>query len=185
MAESPGTWKKSGLPVQRQRAIYRVRAADRAGAEKLAAERWRNGDTSDVPGFNWAELVSCNGTPAPDAERERQDVEVVHRFLHERERLIQQLGGDPFNPSANDAISASQVAADLGWTYAAGGGALAPDVGRATAALGRLCSARRSVCFVRPRMRTGERGEIRLYCTPEYLERLSADLEVGAPQMTV
>lgn len=171
--------------VQRQRAIYRVRADDRESAEKLAAERWRSGDSSDVPGFSWDELVSCTGTPAPDVAGERQDVEVVYRFLHERERLIQQLGADPFNPGATDAISASRVAADLGWTQPAAGGALAPDVGRATAALEWLCSARRVVCFARPRIRSGERGEIRLYCTPEYLERLGADLEVVAPQAAV
>ena len=105
--------------VHRDRAVYRIRAADREEAEKLAADRWRTGDDSDVPGYDWSELISCVGQPAADAERSRQDVEVVYRFLNERERLIQQLGGDPFNPSANDAISASQVAADLGWVKVA------------------------------------------------------------------
>ena len=31
-------------------------------------------------------------------------------------------------------------------------------------------------------MRGGERGEIRLYCTPGYLEQLSADVEDAASQ---
>ena len=32
-----------------------------------------------------------------------------------------------------------------------------------------------TVCFERDRVRSGERGSVRLYCTPEYLERLSED----------
>ena len=110
------------------------------------------------------------------------DVEVVYRFLAERERLILHLGGDPFNPSANDAIAAAQVAADLGWIRPITDGMAVPDATRATVALERLCAARRVVCFSRPRMRGRERGEIRLYCTPEYLERLSADVERTAQQ---
>lgn len=168
--------------VHRQRAIYRIRANDRQTAERIAAERWRGGDASDVPGYEWSELVSTSGQGAPDPERSRQDVEVVYRFLRERERLIQQLGGDPFNPSANDAISASQVASDLGWSRGVPASGSTPDVARATAALETLCSARRVVCFARSRMRGRERGEIRLYCTPEYLERLSAGLTVPEPQ---
>lgn len=163
--------------VQRTRAVYRVQAHDRQAAEKVAADRWREGQPSDVPGYGWSELVSCTGHPAPDAERARQDVEVVSRFLQQRERLIQRLGADPFNPNLNDAISAAQVAADLGWVRPTPAPTTIPDVARATAALERLCSAHRAVCFERPRMRRGERGEIRLYCTPEYLERLSANLE--------
>lgn len=169
--------------VHRNRAVYRIRAADREEAERIAADRWRAGDESDVPGYRWSELVSCVGQLAPDAERAGQDVQVVYRFLNERERLIQQLGGDPFNPSANDAISASQVAADLGWVKLNPGAQASPDVTRATAALEALCNERRVVCFERSRMRGGERGEIRLYCTPEYLERLSADLESTEPQV--
>jgi hypothetical protein len=162
--------------VHRQRAIYRVRASDREAAEQVAAERWREGDPSDVPGFDWCELASTAGRPAPERERLEQDAEVVYRFLQARERLIQQLGGDPFNPAANDAISASQVASDLGWTRVDHGRPPAADVARATAALEGLCHQRRVVCFVRPRQRGTERGEIRLYCTPEYLERLSEGL---------
>lgn len=170
--------------VHRQRACYRVHAKDRETAERIAAERWRLGEPSDVPGYDWSELVSTQGQSASDPERINQDLEVVYRFLHERERLIQQLGGDPFNPSANDAISASQVASDLGWSrpLPRAGSHSEPDIARATAALESLCSARRVVCFARPRMRAGERGEIRLYCTPEYLERLSANLSVVETQ---
>jgi hypothetical protein len=163
--------------------VYRVRALDREAAERIAAERWRAGEESDVPGFEWSELVSCTGYVASEADRGRQDVEVVYRFLNQRERLIQQLGGDPFNPSPNDAISAAQVAADLGWVRAVAAGPAGPDVARATAALEWLCAARRVVCFARPRLRGGERGEIRLYCTPEYLEQLSAGLEAVQPQV--
>ena len=169
--------------VHRQRVVYRVRAQDRETAEQLAAERWRNGDLSDVPGYEWSELVSCSAYPAPDPERARQDTELVYRFLRQRERLIQQLGGDPFNPSANDAISAAQVAADLGWVRQTPGGSPIPDVARSTAALEILCTSRRVVCFPRTRMRGGERGEIRLYCTPEYLERLSVDMDVSSAQV--
>ena len=162
--------------VQRQRTIYRVRANDREAAEQAAAERWRDGDPSDVPGYDWCELVTAAGHPSAERERLEQDVEVVYRFLQARERLVQQLGGDPFTPTANDAISAAQVASDLGWTRADQGRPPVADVARATAALEGLCDDRRVVCFVRPRQRATERGDIRLYCTPEYLERLSEGL---------
>ena len=162
--------------VHRQRVIYRVRANDREAAEQIAARRWRAGDHSDLPGFDWTELVSAAGHPAAEPDRLEQDAEVVYRFLQARERLIQQLGGDPFNPTANDAISASQVASDLGWTRSDHGRPPTADVARATAALEGLCRQRRVVCFARPRQRRTERGEIRLYCTPEYLERLSEGL---------
>jgi hypothetical protein len=33
------------------------------------------------------------------------------------------------------------------------------------------------VCLQRQRVRVGERGEIRLYCTAEYLDELSAELQ--------
>ena len=169
--------------VHRQRAIYRVPARDREAAEQIAAERWRQGDPSDLPGYDWSELVGSAGYAALEPDRLAQDVEVVFRFLRAREALILQLGGDLFNPSANDAISAAQVASDLGWSRSDGQGrSSVPDVPRATAALERLCSGRRVVCFTRARLRGGERGEIRLYCTPEYLESLSADIGVTEAQ---
>lgn len=168
--------------VHRARSVYRVQAHDRETAERIAASRWREGERSDVPGYDWAELASCTAFPVAEPDRAAMDVEVVYRFLAERERLILHLGGDPFNPSANDAISAAQVAADLGWIRAVAEGVAVPDATRATEALEHLCSARRVVCFSRPRMRGRERGEIRLYCTPEYLESLSADVERSTPQ---
>jgi len=163
--------------VYRQRAIYRVDAEDRETAERLATQRWREGAQSVVPGFDWCELESVRASESPKPEQREQDAELVLRFLKERERLILRLGGDLFNPSMNDAISASQVAADLGWSRPATTGGPVPDIPRATEALEWLCRKRRVICFERPRVRAGERGEIRLYCTPEYLETLTADLD--------
>lgn len=162
--------------VYSHRAIYRVSAADRERAEQLAAERWKQGDPSDVPGFDWAALEDVRAAEAPDTARRAEDAELVLRFLRERERLILRLGGALFGSSNNDAISASQVASDLGWSRPAGDGTNIPDVGRATRALEHLCRTQRVVCFQKPRVRSGERGEIRLYCTPEYLEGLTASL---------
>jgi hypothetical protein len=163
--------------VYRQRAVYRVEAADRQSAERLAAERWREGAPSSAPGYGWSELESARALEAADPLRREQDGELVLRFLRERERLIVKLGGDLFNRSMNDAISAAQVAADLGWTRPGGATASTPDILRATEALEWLCRTRRVVCFERPRVRSGERGEIRLYCTPEYLQTLTDSLD--------
>lgn len=169
--------------VHRQRAIYRVSAADREEAERLAVERWQHGEPSVFPGLEWCELDGVHAQEAPDAERMAQDAELVLRFLRERERLILRLGGAGAHATGNDAISASQVASDLGWSRRTSGGG--PDVVRATAALERLCQVRRVVCFERPRVRGGERGEIRLYCTPEYLERLTSSSLEGAERQAV
>lgn len=167
----------------RQRAIFRVAADDREAAERLAAERWQRGEAGDVEGFGWCELESVAAAEGADERQLAQDEEVVLRFLRERERLIQRLGGDLLASSLNDAIAASQVAADLGWRRALPGGGHGPDLLRAAQALERLCAKRRLVCFERPLVRTGERGEIRLYCTPEHLERLSDEtLETGRRQ---
>ena len=169
--------------VHRQRAIYRVRAVDREEAERLAVERWQQGETSAFPGLDWCELDSVRPQESPDAERREQDVELVLRFLRERERLILRLGGSGPYPTGNDAISASQVASDLGWSRRGSDGG--PDVVRATVALERLCALRRVVCFERTRVRAGERGEIRLYCTPEYLERLASRTLEGVERQAV
>ncbi len=56
--------------VHRQRAIYRVQANDREEAERLASERWRQGDPSDLPGYDWSELVLTAGRAAAD-DRDR------------------------------------------------------------------------------------------------------------------
>ena len=66
------------------------------------------------------------------------------------------------------------MASDLGWRGRAPGGELHADIVRATQALERLCEARSVLCFPRARGRARERGEVRLYCTPGYLERLSS-----------
>jgi hypothetical protein len=163
--------------VFRQRAIYRLEAADRQAAERLAIDSWRANAPSIAPGYEWAELETVTATEAADPQRADQDAELILRFLKERERLILKLGADVFSRGTNDAISAAQVAADLGWTRAKANGPHVTDILRATEALESLCQSRRVVCFERPRVRSGERGEIRLYCTPEYLEKLSETLE--------
>ncbi|HET8654145.1 MAG TPA: hypothetical protein VFL93_01330 [Longimicrobiaceae bacterium] len=162
--------------VYRQRVIYRVQADDREEAEREAADRWLDGSPSDAAGHDWSELESVRAAEAPAPLRREQDAELVLRFLRERERLILRLGGDLYSPSANDAISAEQVASDLGWNRPGSGGSFVPDRVRATEALERLCRAHALVCFERRRARSGERGEIRLYCTPEYLDLLTSDL---------
>jgi hypothetical protein len=162
--------------IYRQRAIYRLHAPDREQAEQQALDRWQAGAESDVPGYDWCELEAVRAAMAPEPDRQRQDTELILRFLRERERLILRLGGDLFSPSMNDAISAAQVASDLGWMRPGPAGAL-PDIPRATEALEWLCRHHRVICYERPRVRAGERGEIRLYCTPEYLEQLSDELE--------
>lgn len=162
--------------VFRQRAVYRVRAPDRETAEAEAAERWREAEPGDVAGYEWSELEAVHVTEAPSAARREEDAQLVLRFLRERERLIVRLGGASGTPSGNDAIAASQVASDLGWSRRDGDGRSLPDVPRATRALEHLCQTKRVVCFERPRVRAGERGEIRLYCTPEYLDHLSESL---------
>lgn len=176
-----GKWESMGNfeveVVFRQRAVYRVEAADREAAERLAVESWRENVPSIAPGYDWAELETVTATEAPDPLRTSQDAELIHRFLKERERLILKLGTDVFSRGSNDAISAAQVAADLGWSRAKTTGPQVTDILRATLALESLCKARKAVCFERSRVRSGERGEIRLYCTPEYLEKLSETLE--------
>lgn len=170
--------------VHRQRMIYRVRADGREEAERLAAERWQREEPGDVPGYHWCELEAVVASDSEHAAQE-QDAELVLRFLRERERLILRLSaGHPLG-GGNDAISAAQVASDLGWSRRGHDGAAVADVPRATSALEHLCQSRRVVCFQRPRVRTGERGEIRLYCTPEYLERLSSSALDGPPRRQV
>lgn len=163
--------------VARQRAIYRVRAADRESAEDVASERWKRGEPSDIDGYDWSELESVRASEVADTSRLEEDAELALRFLRERERLILRLSGGVFDTGGNDAISAAQVASDLGWGRRGRNGAAYPDIGRAVQALEHLCATRQLVCFQRPRVRLGERGEIRLYCTPEYLERLTATVE--------
>lgn len=168
--------------VYRQRAIYRIQAPDDEAAKRVAARRWQRGDQSDVTGHDWCELEFVEVEEEPGFEQQRQDDELVLRFIRERERLLLQLGGGGFNPTMNDAISATQVASDLGWRRRNGHPTGKVDTRRASRTLERNCRNRKLVCFERPRSRTGERGGIRLYCTPEYLERLSASIEVVEQQ---
>lgn len=163
--------------VHRRRTVYRVQAPDRQNAEEAAIERWKRGDAGEVPGFDWAELEAVHATEHTDPGRREQDAELVLRFLREREQLILRLGGGVFGQAGHDAISAGQVASDLGWVRRGRESTVVPDVARAIQALERLCEARRVVCFERPRVRSGERGHIRLYCTPEYLDRLSSSVD--------
>jgi hypothetical protein len=159
--------------VSRQRTVYHVDAVDGHEAERLAVQRWQSGEPSDLVGFESSHLEAVNVTEAGDDVRQRQDEELVLRFIRERERLLVQLGGNLLTASISDAISASQAAADLGWLRPGRGEANTPDAVRAAAALERLCAKKKLVCFERDRIRAGERGAIRLYCTAEYLEKLS------------
>lgn len=162
--------------LYRQRSMYRVRASSREAAEAAAIERWQKGEPSSVEGYGWSEMESISTAEAADQDQLGQDAELVLRFLKERERLIQRLSAGLLNPAVNDAISAAQVASDLGWSRKPATGGSVVDVPRAAQALERLCSEQRLICFERPRVRNGERGEIRLYCTPEHLESLSSEL---------
>jgi len=168
--------------VARQRAIYRVRAPDGDGARRQAAERWQRSEPSDLEGFDGSELESMFARETPDDTAREQDAEVLLRFIRERENLLLKLGGLLPSATANDAISAVQAATDLGWfTPDSPYGQHAVDTFRATLALERLCDMRALICFERPRFRGGERGDIRLYCTPTYLEQLSEELH-GTPE---
>lgn len=158
--------------VFRQAVRYTVRASDREAAERLARERWQAGEKG-IPGSNWGQLESVRVADAPGEEERDGDGEQVLRFLRDRELVIETLDEDAFNPTVHDAVSAEDVARRLGWLREGGG----PDLPRASRALERLCSDNRVVCFSRPRVRSGERGEIRLYCTPQHLGRLTALLE--------
>jgi hypothetical protein len=162
--------------VARHRAMYRVRAADRESAEEIASRRWKRGEPSDLDGYEWSELESVGALEVADPARLDEDAELVLRFLRERERLIVRLSGGELGAGGNDAISAVQVASDLGWGRRGIHGAATPDIGRAVQALEHLRATSQLVCFERPRVRLGERGDIRLYCTPEYLERLTSSL---------
>ncbi|HEX2092005.1 MAG TPA: hypothetical protein VHG28_06360, partial [Longimicrobiaceae bacterium] len=155
--------------VYRVTVRYAVTAPDRETAERMATEMWQ----SEEEGIGEEEvcvLESVQVVDAPDGEGCGRDCEEVLRFLRDRELVIERLDEDAFNPTVHDAMSAEEVARHLGW--AREGGEL--DQVRAMRALERLCLERRVVCFSRPRVRQGERGEIRLYCTPQHLERLSA-----------
>jgi hypothetical protein len=155
--------------VYRVTVRYAVSAPDRGTAERMAREMWQ-AEEEGVGGTEVCELESVEVVGAVDEEGCGQDCDQVLRFLRDRELVIERLDEDAFNPTIHDAVSAEEVARHLGWT--ADEGEL--DIPRAVRTLERLCDEHRVVCFSRPRVRRGERGEIRLYCTPQHLERLSA-----------
>jgi hypothetical protein len=155
--------------VYRVTVRYAVSAPDRGTAERMAREMWQ-AEEEGVGGTEVCELESVEVVGAVDEEGCGQDCDQVLRFLRDRELVIERLDEDAFNPTIHDAVSAEEVARHLGW--AADEGEL--DIPRAVRTLERLCDEHRVVCFSRPRVRRGERGEIRLYCTPQHLERLSA-----------
>lgn len=158
--------------VYRATVRYVVSAPDREAAERLATKKWL-AEEEGVDGSEWCELEMVTVMDAPDEEGCGRDCDEVFRFLRDRELVIERLDEDAFNPTVHDAVSAEDVVHRLGWTDASG----APDTARASRALERLCAQHRVVCFSRPRVRRGERGEIRLFCTPQHLERLSALLD--------
>ena len=166
--------------VYREMVRYVVEAADGSEAERLAVEMWQRGEEGTDPNAEdeWAELEGVNIMEAPSEEECGQDCSEVLRFLRDRELVIERLDEDAFNPTVHDAVSAEDVARHFGWKREGVG----TDVARAARALDRLCGQHRVVCFDRPRVRKGERGEIRLYCTPQHLERLSSLLYDGVPQ---
>lgn len=163
--------------VCRQRSLYEVEAEGNDAAERVALQRWQRGDASDVPGLESCRVEGVRATHQPDEIRARQDEEVLLRFVQERERLLRRWGNGRFDLSESDAISANQIAADLGWFRTDVTGEGRPDVIRAAQGMERLCQRRELVGFERSRSRGGERGTIRLYCTPEYLDRLSESVE--------
>ena len=156
---------------------YAVDASSRKAAEQLALEQWKDGDEENAIGSECCTLVGVHSSEVPDGEGCARDAEKALRYLRDRELVIEMLDEDAFNPTIHDAVSAEDVALHLGWRRRD----RMPDTPRASRALDHLCSARRVVCFTRPRVRSGERGEIRLYCTPQHLEKLSALLDAEEP----
>jgi len=165
--------------VFRRTAHYVIDAPDVETAERLALERWRDDDPGDVLEDQWGEVIGSTVTEAPDAEELRGDEERVMEMIREREQRLQeqlQMEGSEA-PVEHDAVSATEVALALGWVRKAPGGGWTPSILRAARSLESLCSRGVLVCFSRDRVRSGERGQIRLYCTPQYLERLTAEVE--------
>ncbi|HYH81247.1 MAG TPA: hypothetical protein VEX86_15695 [Longimicrobium sp.] len=153
---------------------YAVDASTRKAAEELALEQWREGDEGNAVGSECCDLVGVSTAEVPGEEGCQRDADKAFRYLRDRELVIEMLDADAFNPSVHDAVSAEDVAVHLGWRKRD----LSVDTARAGRALDQLCKARRVVCFTRPRVRSGERGDIRLFCTPQHLEKLSALLEM-------
>jgi hypothetical protein len=162
----------------RQTVRYSIEAKDRKVAERMALEQWRTGDSPDA-GVDCCEVMSVHAHDLPREDRQTRDCDAVYRYLRDRELVIEMLDADAFNPTVHDAVAAEEVAAHLGWRRKDGDGLSVPDVARAARSLNQLCGARRVVCFTRPLARLGERGDVRLYCTPQHLEGLSALVTEG------
>jgi hypothetical protein len=158
----------------RQTLRYAVDATSRKVAEQEAMQRWKVGDEAFVVGSDCCELIEVHTSPVPCDDRCAKDATEAYRYLRDRELVIEALDEDAFNPTVHDAVSAEEVAAHLHWRRRDNGAAGTPDTPRAARALDRLCAERRVVCFTRNRMRAGEKGEIRLYCTPQHLALLSS-----------
>jgi hypothetical protein len=158
----------------RQTVRFRVEAKDRKAAERLALERWRAGEPPYDTGPDCCDVLGVAAHDVPDEERLVRDCDAAYRYLRDRELVIETLDRDAFNPTVHDAVTAEEVASHLGWRRKDADGVAVTDVQRAARVLDQLCSARRVVCFTRPRLRAGERGEVRLFCTPQHLERLGA-----------
>jgi hypothetical protein len=153
---------------------YAVDAASRKAAENAAMEQWKVGDEESAIGSECCQLVGVHTAEVPSGEGCQRDADKAFRYLRDRELVIESLCEDAFNPTIHDAVSAEDVALHLGWRRTD----RAADTPRAARALDLLCKTRRVVCFTRPRVRAGERGEVRLYCTPQHLEKLTAALEL-------
>jgi hypothetical protein len=161
----------------RQTLRYAVQATNRKVAEQQAMQRWKVGDEAYVVGSDCCEVLEVRSNPVPCDDRCVKDAQEAYRYLRDRELVIETLDEDAFNPTVHDAVSAEEVAIHVGWKRKANGNgssADTPDIPRAARALDRLCNERRVVCFTRSRVRAGEKGEIRLYCTPQHLSLLSS-----------
>ena len=166
----------------RQTVRYTVEGKDRKVAERTAMERWHAGEEGMMLGIDCCEVIGVTSAEVATEDRQCRDCDGAFRYLRDRELVIEMLDADAFNPTVHDAVSAEDVAIHVGWRRK--DDPALPDAARAARALDRLCAEHRVVCFTRPRVRASERGEVRLYCTPQHLERLSAllmdDVEMAA-----
>jgi hypothetical protein len=172
--ENPMDQKRYEVEITfRQTLRYAVDATNRKLAEAQAMQRWKVGDEATVVGSECCELVAVHTQPVPCDDRCVRDAQDAYRYLRDRELVIEMLDEDQFNPTVHDAVSAEEVAIHLHWRRRGEGVEGTTDTPRAARALDRLCAERRVVCFTRSRVRLGEKGEIRLYCTPQHLAMLS------------
>lgn len=167
--------KRYEVEIKFQQTVrYAVDAPTRKAAEDLALDQWREGDEANAVGSECCDLVGVNIAEVPSEDGCQRDADKAFRYLRDRELVIETLDADAFNPSVHDAVSAEDVALHLGWRRRD----RTLDTPRASRALDQLCRCHRVICFNRPRVRAGERGEIRLFCTPQHLEKLTTLLEM-------